>query len=104
MTNIAYVDAATEKRFCGQPTLAITFGHNKDHRPDLKQLPYILIVSEDRGVPLHFRVESDYTTDDQTYRHTWDPLCKLIGRADFLTHHQTYLLDAADAPGRRDSN
>ena len=30
----AYVDAATEKRFLGQPTLAITFGHNKDHRPD----------------------------------------------------------------------
>lgn len=80
----AYLDAATEKRFLGQPTLAITFGHNKDHRPDLKQLLYILTVSEDGGVPLHFRVESGNTTDDQTHRHTWDLLCKLVGRTDFL--------------------
>ena len=80
----AYPDAATEKRFLGQPTLAITFGHNKDHRPDLKQLLYILTVSEDGGVPLHFRVESGNTTDDQTHRHTWDLLCKLVGRKDFL--------------------
>jgi hypothetical protein len=43
----AYPDAATEKHFLGQPTFAITFGHNKDHRPDLKQLLYILTVSED---------------------------------------------------------
>ena len=80
----AYPDAATEKRFLGRPTLAITFGHNKDHRPDLKQLLYILTVSEDGGVPLHFRVESGNTTDDQTHRHTWDLLCKLVGRVDFL--------------------
>jgi transposase len=80
----AYPDAATEKRFLGQPTWAITFGHNKDHRPDLKQLLYILTVSEDGGVPLHFRVESGNTTDDQTHRHTWDLLCKLVGRKDFL--------------------
>jgi transposase len=80
----AYPDAATEKRFLGRPTLAITFGHNKDHRPDLKQLLYILTVSEDGGVPLHFRVQSGNTTDDQTHRHTWDLLCKLVGRTDFL--------------------
>jgi hypothetical protein len=36
--------------------LAITFGHNKDHRPDLKQLLFILTVSEDGGVPLHYRL------------------------------------------------
>jgi len=35
-------------------------------------------------VPLHFRVESGNTTDDQTHRHTWDLLCKLVGRKDFL--------------------
>jgi transposase len=80
----AYADAATGKRFLGHPTLAITFGHNKDHRPDLKQLLYILTVSQDGGVPLHFRVESGNTTDDQTHRATWDLLCKLVGRTDFL--------------------
>jgi len=80
----AYVQAATEKRSLGHPTLAITFGHNKDHRPDLKQLLYILTVSQDGGVPVHFRAESGNTTDDQTHRDTWELLCKLSGRRDFL--------------------
>ncbi|HWU39771.1 MAG TPA: DUF4277 domain-containing protein, partial [Candidatus Acidoferrum sp.] len=38
----AYLTAAQEKHYLGRPTLAITFGHNKDHRPDLKPLLYIL--------------------------------------------------------------
>ena len=31
----------------GKPTPAVTFGHSKDHRPDLKQLVWILTVSAD---------------------------------------------------------
>ena len=65
-------------------TLAITLGHNKDHRPDLKQLLYILTVTDDGGVPLHFRAASGNVTDDQTHRDTWDLLCQLTGRRDFL--------------------
>ena len=62
----------------GQRTrLAITWGHNKDHRPDLKQLLYILTVTSDGAVPVHFRVQSGNATDDQTHRATWDLLCKL---------------------------
>ncbi len=80
----AYTEAATEQRFLGRPTLAITFGHNKDHRPDLKQLLFILTVTADGGVPLHFRAESGNVVDDQTHRDTWDLLCQLTGRRDFL--------------------
>jgi hypothetical protein len=40
----------------GQPTPAITHGHSKDHRPDLKQLVLILTVAGDGAVPLAFRV------------------------------------------------
>ena len=80
----AYLQAAAEKRSLGRPTLAVTFGHNKDHRPDLKQLLYILTVSRDGGVPVHFRAESGNTTDDQTHRDTWELLAKLTGRRDFL--------------------
>ena len=80
----AYVDAAVEQRVLGRPTLAITFGHSKDHRPDLKQLLLILTVTADGGVPLHFRAESGNVTDDQTHRDTWDLLCQLTGRRDFL--------------------
>ena len=80
----AYTGAAMEQRFLGRPTLAITFGHNKDHRPDLKQLLFILTVTADGGVPLHFRAESGNVVDDQSHRDTWDLLCQLTGRRDFL--------------------
>ena len=80
----AYPQATAEQRYLGRPTLAITFGHNKDHRPDLKQLLFILTVTSDGGVPLCFRAESGNVTDDQTHRDTWDLLCQLTGRRDFL--------------------
>ena len=80
----AYSEAAEERRLFGRPTLAITFGYNKDHRPDLKQLLFILTVTEDGGVPLHFRAASGNVVDDQTHRDTWDVLCQLTGRRDFL--------------------
>jgi transposase len=80
----AYSQATAEQRYLGRPTLAITFGHNKDHRPDLKQLLFILTVTADGGVPLHFRAESGNVTDDQTHCDTWDLLCQLTGRRDFL--------------------
>ena len=47
--------------------MAITWGYNKDHRPDLKQLLYILTVSGDSGVPLYFQVASGNVVDDQTH-------------------------------------
>lgn len=80
----AYADADGLRRHLGRPTLAITFGHNKDHRPDLKQLLYILTVTADGGVPLCFRAESGNVTDDQTHCDTWNLLCQLTGRRDFL--------------------
>jgi transposase len=80
----AYSDAAEEKAKHGRKTLAITRGHNKDHRPDLKQLLYILTVAGDGGVPVHLQVRSGNVTDDKTHRATWDLLCKLTGRRDFL--------------------
>ncbi len=79
-----YAGAAVEQRFLGRPTLAITFGHNKDHRPDLKQLLFILTVAADGGVPLHFRAANGNVADDQTHRDTWELLCQLTGRRDFL--------------------
>jgi transposase len=79
-----YSDAAEEGTRSGQTTLAITWGHNKDHRPDLKQLVYLLTLSDDGGVPVHFRAESGNTTDDQTHVETWKLLCELAGRSDFL--------------------
>jgi transposase len=79
-----YDSATQERTHRGQFRAAITWGHNKDHRPDLKQLLYILTVTGDGAVPVQFRVQSGNTTDDRSHRETWDFLRKLTGRADFL--------------------
>ena len=79
-----YDSAAQEDTLRGQLRTAITWGHNKDHRPDLKQLLYILTVTGDGAVPVQFRVQSGHTTDDRAHRETWDFLRKLTGTADFL--------------------
>lgn len=80
----AYEDAAEEAKRGKRTRLAITFGHSKDHRPDLKQLLYILTVSDDGGVPLYFTTASGNVTDDTTHRETWNLLRQLVGHADFL--------------------
>ena len=80
----AYAEAGEEGRRLGRATAAITFGHSKDHRPDLKQLLYILTVSHDGGVPLYFTSASGNVVDDQTHQATWDLLCQLVGGPDFL--------------------
>jgi transposase len=79
-----YAEAAEESTRGGRRTLAITWGHNKDHRPDLKQLVYILTLTDDGGVPVHFRAANGNTTDDQTHIDTWKLLCQLAGHKDFL--------------------
>ena len=79
-----YEAADQERTLRGRLRTAVTWGHNKDHRPDLKQLLYILTVARDGAVPVQFRVQSGNTTDDRSHRDTWDFLCKLTGRCDFL--------------------
>ncbi len=79
-----YPDATHEEKRKEQMRLAITWGHNKDHRPDLKQLLFILTVSRDGGVPVYFQAKSGNTVDDQTHRATWDLLCTLAAHRDFL--------------------
>ncbi len=78
-----YAAAEREHACHGRRTPAITFGH-KDHRPDLKQILYVLTISKDGGVPVHFRVHSGNVVDDQTHRETRDLLRQLAGRTDFL--------------------
>ena len=80
----AYADAASEQKRGRQTRLAITWGYNKDHRPDLKQLLYILTVARDGAVPLYFQVASGNVVDDKTHVATWDLLCRLVGRRNFL--------------------
>src|SRR5680860_1283551 len=68
----------------GKATPVITHGHSKDHRPDLKQLVWILTVSADGAVPITYRLADGNTSDDPTHVPTWDELVNLLGRSDFL--------------------
>jgi transposase len=79
-----YPGATHEEKRQEQGRLAITWGHNKDHRPDLKQLLFILTVPQDGGVPVYFQARSGNTADDRTHRATWDLLCSSAARRDFL--------------------
>jgi len=68
----------------GKATVAIRRGHNKDFRPDLKQLLFILTVSSDGAAPIACRVADGNTPDDVTHIPTWEELRALVGHADFL--------------------
>ena len=78
-----YSDAVGTPRG-GKPTPVITWGHSKDHRPDLLQLVWILTVSADGAVPIAYRLADGNTSDDPTHVPTWDSLVGLLGRTDFL--------------------
>lgn len=80
----------------GKPTVAIVHGHNKDYRPDLKQLLWILTVSADQAVPLAYRLADGNTTDESTHIRTWEGLRALCGRPDFL-----YVADCKLATSRQ---
>jgi transposase len=76
--------SANGREVRGKPTIEITYGYNKDHRPDLKQLLFVLSVSADGAVPIHYRALHGNTTDSMTHIESWQMLRKLAGRADFL--------------------
>jgi transposase len=75
---------ATGSNIRGKPTLLVTYGHNKDHRPDLKQLLFVLTVSADGAVPVHYRAMDGNTNDSVTHIDTWEDLRKVARRPDFL--------------------
>jgi len=79
-----YPAAEQATMFAGREQPAITWGHSKDHRPDLKQLLFTLTLANDGGVPVYFSVASGNTTDDTTHCQTWDLLRELVGGPDFL--------------------
>lgn len=62
----------------------ITYGYSKDHRPDLKQLLFILTSTRDGGVPVQFRCEAGNQSDVRTHEESWEALCRVAPGTDFL--------------------
>ena len=82
-------DTADGQTRGGKPTPAVKHGFSKDHRPDLKQLVWMLTVTADGAVPIAFRVADGNTADVTTHIDTWDALVALTGEVGFL-----YVADA----------
>ncbi len=59
-------------------------GHNKDFRPDCKQIVFDLNVTSDGHVPLSFMLFDGNTTDDTTHIPNWNGLRALLEREDFI--------------------
>ena len=79
----------TSITFCGKyagwrAQEILGFGHNKDHRPDLKQLVLGMTVTADGAVPLYHRVYDGNQTDDRLHPENHRRLQKLLGKTDFI--------------------
>jgi transposase len=72
------------RKIRGRTAPAITYGHSKEHRPDLKQLLFILTTNADGDIPVAFRCSDGNTSDSRTHIETWNTLRAVAGRADFL--------------------
>ena len=59
-------------------------GHNKDFRPDCKQVVFGLNITSDGHVPLSYKLFDGNTTDDVTHIPNWNGLRALLGKEDFV--------------------
>lgn len=76
--------AASGRTIRGRTAPAVTYGHSKAHRPDLKQLLFILTMTGDGHIPIAFRCTDGNVSDSRTHIETWNTLRAVAGRADFL--------------------
>ncbi len=59
-------------------------GHNKDFRPDCKQIVFGLNITADGHVPISFKLFDGNTTDDTTHVPNWNGLRALLEKEDFI--------------------
>jgi transposase len=84
---------ASGRQIRGRTAPAITYGHSKDHRPDLKQLLFILTMTADGNIPVAFRCTNGNASDSRTHIETWNTLRAVAGRSNFL-----YVADSNQYP------
>ena len=65
-------------------TIDITYGHNKDHRPDYKQIVFGLNITEDGHVPLTYQLFDGNQADATTHIPNWDNLREFLEKEDFV--------------------
>jgi transposase len=65
-------------------TVNITYGHNKDHRPDCKQIVFGLNTSADGHVPLSYHLYDGNRADVTTHQPNWAHLREMLGKENFI--------------------
>ena len=65
-------------------TIELKHGHNKDFRPDCKQLVFGLNITADGHVPLSFNLHNGNTCDDVTHIPNWNSLRSLLKKEDYI--------------------
>jgi transposase len=59
-------------------------GHNKDFRPDCKQIVFGLNITADGHVPLSYKAYNGNRDDDSTHIPNWNELRSLLQKEDFI--------------------
>lgn len=69
----------------GDPdALQLKHGHNKDGKPECKQLVFGLSVTGDGHVPLHAQTYDGNKSDDKTHIDVWFQLKNMLNKTDFI--------------------
>lgn len=64
--------------------IQLKFGHNKDNRPDYKQIVFGLNITEDGHVPISYQVFNGNKADVGTHVLNWDSLREFLANEDFF--------------------
>ena len=88
LTNVIHNDSTTVT-FSGKydtlpEAVKLKHGHNKDFRPDCKQIVFGLNITADGHVPLSYKLFDGNTNDDLTHIPNWNGLRTLLEKEDFI--------------------
>ncbi len=64
--------------------IQLNFGHNKDNRPDYKQIVFGLNITEDGHVPISYQAFNGNQADVSTHIPNWDSLREFLANEDFF--------------------
>jgi transposase len=80
-TSLTFAGAYDEQ---SEEAIQLEYGHNKDHRPDHKQIVFGLNITEDGHVPISYELYNGSTADIVTHQPNWDGLREFLGKEDFI--------------------
>jgi len=78
------VSFAGTYKYQSPDAVQLKFGHNKDNRPDYKQIVFGLNITEDGHVPISYQAFNGNQADVNTHAPNWDGLRDFLATEDFF--------------------